>query len=453
MGNLLASLQTTADSMAAVEKAIDTATNNVMNAKSAGFAKQRLPLLAKRFEIDSGLIGGAEAGDLVSSRLRYLERSVWDQAHGWGKYAQRESLLERLEPVFDIASGSGIAGALDRLFQSFSQWSVNPNDTPIRQTVIDRARDLAATFQYSAASLAEAREDIQNELASVLEKINRVGEQIRQFNLEIRQDVRTQWDAGLDAHIHTQLEELAEYVDFDVLRGDDGAYTVNLGGQTPLVMGERFHPISADFSSGQAVILDFRGQDVTSQFQQGRLFSLVDVHNNFVPGVMQDLDLLAQSLADDINSALQSGLDRNGLPPAVDLFTYNTTTGPAASLSITAILPNELAGAIATAPGGNGNALNLAALATSKQVNDFTYTQYYGFVAGRAGRELANARKDEYSQSLLLAQARNLRAEKTEVSLDEEAANLIVFQRQYQANAEMVRILNELTGTVIDLIR
>ena len=57
------------------------------------------------------------------------------------------------------------------------------------------------------------------------------------------------------------------------------------------------------------------------------------------------------------------------------------------------------------------------------------------------------------AETLLLAQARNLRATETEVSINEEAANLVAFQRQYEANAELIRILNSLTETTINLIR
>ena len=39
------------------------------------------------------------------------------------------------------------------------------------------------------------------------------------------------------------------------------------------------------------------------------------------------------------------------------------------------------------------------------------------------------------------------------MNLDEEAANLITFQRSYEASAQLVKILNELTETVIGMLR
>jgi flagellar hook-associated protein 1 FlgK len=39
------------------------------------------------------------------------------------------------------------------------------------------------------------------------------------------------------------------------------------------------------------------------------------------------------------------------------------------------------------------------------------------------------------------------------VSLDEEAAYLMQFQRAYQANAQMITTLNELTESVLQMLR
>jgi flagellar hook-associated protein 1 FlgK len=158
-------------------------------------------------------------------------------------------------------------------------------------------------------------------------------------------------------------------------------------------------------------------------------------------------------LADRVNEVLRNGVDQNGLPPVTDLFTYDPLVGAAATLRVTAIRPEELAGALPSAPGGNGNALILAALGTSREIDDSTFTQFYGLIAGRLGRDLANARKEERTQDVLLGQAKALRADESAVSLDEEAVHLIAFQRAYQATAQLVRVLDEITQTTIGLLR
>ena len=52
----------------------------------------------------------------------------------------------------------------------------------------------------------------------------------------------------------------------------------------------------------------------------------------------------------------------------------------------------------------------------------------------------------------LLTQAQNLRSGISGVSLDEEATQLVTYQRGYEAIAKMVTVLDDLTETVIQMI-
>ncbi len=454
MGNLLSSLLTVADSMEVFQRALSVSQNNVTNASTPGFVRQRLSLEPKPFNLDLRLPGGVAAGSLISSREEYLEEGVRLQTQRLGRNSQQVADLAQVEPVFDITQNAGIAGAMDRLFQSFSQLSVTPNDTPTRQTVINRAVEVANAFNYTSAALSRVSGNGDRELRNTVDAINRVATRLRDFNTEIRRDYRNASNPGLDAQIHSTLEELSELVDFTVLRQKDGTMSLYVGGQTPLLVGDRLFPLQANLSGSSAQILSSGGVDITSHIQQGSLRALLDLRNTVVPTLLGDLNLLAQTLADRINTTLAGGLDASGQPPAVNLFAYNTAADAARTLRVTAITENQIAAALPAGPGGNGNALALAALATTPQVaGNFTFTEYYGRIAGSAGRQLANARDEQRTQELLLSQAKSLRGEISSVSLDEEAAMVIQFQRAYEASARLVSVLNDMTDEVLDFLR
>jgi len=453
MGNLLASLGSSADAMEAMQRALNVVQNNVTNASTPGYARQRINLEAERFELGTGLLGGVDASNLINSRTGYLETAVRSQVERWGRFAQQTDDLSQVEPIFDIAGGAGIAGALDDLYQSFSQWSVAPNHLPSRQTVIQRAQSMAQAFNFTATSLSRLSNNADTQLRTTVSSINAIAERIRGFNTELRRDSRAASDPGLDAQIHVALEELSELADVTVLKQDDGSYSIYLGGQTPLALGDSTYPIGTDFSGPQAKIVDAQGNDITGQIQQGRLRGTLDFRNSFLPSVRTELNTLAQTVADRVNTLLAAGVDMNGQPPAVNLFSYNAGAGAAFTLAVTAIQPDQLAAATTAAPGGNANALALASLATSKEIGGFSFSEYYGNIAARAGRSLATARQDARTQELLVSQARTQRSEVSAVSLDEEAAYLVQFQRNYQAAAEMFRVINEMTESMIGLLR
>jgi len=453
MGNLLASLRTAANSMRAFEQALSIVQNNVTNATTPGYAKQQVDLVALRFQPELEIVGGVEAGVLVSSRDRFSEESVWRQAGLMGNRGALAAAVSDVEPVFDITSGSGIAAALDRFYGAFSSLTVTPNSIPVRETVIRRAGDLAAAFRFTSATLARAGDNARREIAGVLREVGRIAGDIRDLNVEIRKDYRNRLDAGLDARMYAALERLSELVDFTALQQEDGTYSLFVGGQIPLVIGDRVFGLTADTSGEQVVIEDFDGRDVTAKIRQGRLAGMLDFVNRRLASYKEDLDRLASELADRVNGLLAGGVDLNGAPPAVDLFEYDAVSGAAFTLQVTGIQPEQIAAALPGAPGGNGNALLLAGLATSNEIDGATFMEFLGQLSGRVGADIREARDDERTASLLLSQARSLRDRASAVDLNEEAAAMIEYQRAYEASARLIRVIDELTETMMTILR
>jgi flagellar hook-associated protein 1 FlgK len=183
------------------------------------------------------------------------------------------------------------------------------------------------------------------------------------------------------------------------------------------------------------------------------LGALVLEKNTIIPGYTAQLNALAASFADNVNATLANGVGRDGLPPPAPLFGYSPTAGAAASLSVNSLTPDQVAAALASAPSGNGNAIAVAQLATQPLVGGFTFTQAFGNIGAQVGRDVSVARneKDQYTDTL--AQARQFRQQQTGVSLDEEAAKLLQFQQAYGAIGKLIGVLNDLTDTVMNIIK
>lgn len=433
------------------EKALEVSQNNVSNASTPGYAKQRLLIESLPFDPERQLPGGVLSGGTQGFRDPYAEQAVWRRQQDYGLSEQLVSQLNRLEPYFDVTGEAGIPGALNRFFQSVSAWSVAPNDTATRGAVIEQADYLAARVRDAATGLVSARTEAQQQIGNTVESINNLAGLVRDLNAQIRQDYRLSDDPGFDARLHTVLEELAEYVDFTTLRQSDGSVTLLMGGQVPLVVGDRQYQIEASVAGDTVAILDADGADVTARVSRGRLGGLLDYRNSTLPELESGLDLLASTLADRVNAVLASGVDLNGQPGAA-LFTCDGATGAALTLRLTSISAEELAGAVPASPGGNANVLNLLALAGAGEIGGATFTQHYAALARRVGRAVQTAREDLTTNQQLLLQARALREEISGVSLDEEAARLVEFQRAYQASARLVTVLNELTEIAVNLV-
>jgi flagellar hook-associated protein 1 FlgK len=153
-----------------------------------------------------------------------------------------------------------------------------------------------------------------------------------------------------------------------------------------------------------------------------------------------------------VNATLAQGVDRNGSPPPYGLFAYNPNA-PAATLDINPLVPDQIAAALAGAPGGNGNAIAMAQLSGAPIAAGFTLSQAFGALGAKVGRDVANARNEQSQYQDTLAQSRQFRQETTGVSLDEEAAKLLQFQQAYQAVGKLITVINDLTDSVMNIIR
>jgi len=452
MGSLTTALYNSAQALRTYEQCMAVTQNNVANANTPGYAKQIQTLAAAPFDIEQGYPGGMYAGPVLSTRDTFAETSVQTQQSAVNAAGQTVSDLQTLSPQFDVTGASGVSAALNGLFNSFSQLSVNPNDAVSRQNVLNQAQTAAQAFQQTATAILNTGNSVNSETGAMLGDINRLAGTIAQINSQVRKNPDGSVDAGVDAQLYSTLEDLAQDVNFTTLRQSDGSLSVYLGGQTPLVVGNTAFSVQGDFSLPQIVIRDENGKDITSQLTGGQLGSELQTKNTTLPSYLDSLNHLAQTLADQVNTTLANGLDSNGQAPTTDLFNYDATSGAAFTLSVNPLTTDQLAAASAGAPGGNGNALALSALSSATVVNGGTFSQAFGALGGQVGQSISNAQEEQTTSQNLLTQAQNLRSQTSGVSLDAEAANLITYQTAYQASSKMFAILNTLDDVTLGLI-
>jgi len=454
MGNLFVSLRNAAGAMKVFERAAGVVQSNVANASTPGYAKQVQVLTAMPMDLDRGLPGGVASGGTLNLRDAYAEATVRQRLTASGYADERRAQLEQLEPLYGIGEEAGLGAAINRFFQSMAALTVAPNDLAARQTVLDRADALARSFRSMATGLAEAENSAQRALQQRVDQLNATLSGIAGINRIFQQDFRAQEDPGLQSRLHNLLEDLSELADVSVLRREDGTVAVYLGGQTMLTSSGSFYPLSLDASDPARVeLLDAEGRVITDQLTGGRLKALFDIRNEVLPQRLADLDRLAQMLADDVNTVLLGGVDLDGNPPSQGLFTYSSSLGVARTLAIASMTARELPAADPSAPGGNAVAVATAELAQQKRIDGYTFVQHYAVQAAAAGRLVAEGREAAGVAGQLVTQARQFREEIQRVNLDEEAVILMQVQRAYEAAAQMIRVIDEMTQTVLGLIR
>ncbi|HTB18841.1 MAG TPA: flagellar hook-associated protein FlgK [Bryobacteraceae bacterium] len=452
MGSLSTSLINSANALRVYSEALEVVQNNVTNANTPGYASQSATLVAQAFDLNTGAPGGVSLGASQSSRSQFAEQSVRTEQNALAYDQQQVSDLSTAQNYFSLSTTSGIAPDLSALFESFSQLSVTPNDTVARQTVLNDAATLAEDFNNTASGLLSQTNNLDQATSSTIASINQLASTIANINSQHRVDPDGGVDAGVDAQLNSSLEQLSQLVNFTTLQQSDGTVSVYIGGQTPLVLGQEAYAVQGDFSTPQAALLSSSGSDITSQITSGQLGAELNDNNNVIPSYVSSLNSLAQTLADQVNNTLNGGIDENGAAPTTNLFSYDATTGAALTLSVNPLTPDQIAAAAPGSPGGNGNALALAALANAPVANGYTFAQAYGNLGAQVGGDLAAAQNNSTTDQSLLGQAQALRQQISGVSLDSQAETLMLYERSYDAISKMLGVLTSLSLDVVNLL-
>ncbi|PWU07558.1 MAG: hypothetical protein C5B51_09780, partial [Terriglobia bacterium] len=228
MANLLSSLGSSGEALAVFQRALDVVQNNINNSSTPGFASQSLNLAALPFDLTAGLAGGVAARGLLSARDEYADEEVRRQVQLLGRYEMQAQATSSLSNYFDPTGNSGVPAELNQLFQSFSAWSVTPNDTSARQSVLNAAGALAAGIRSLAGSLSRTGTDLGNQIGTTVQQINQLTAQIGQLNAQKLRSSSP--DPNQDANLHAALEQLSQLTDISTVTQADGTVTVVLSG-------------------------------------------------------------------------------------------------------------------------------------------------------------------------------------------------------------------------------
>jgi flagellar hook-associated protein 1 FlgK len=145
--------------------------------------------------------------------------------------------------------------------------------------------------------------------------------------------------------------------------------------------------------------------------------------------------------------------DNTGTPLAGDVYTISSTRDAARSISMGITDTDKIAASatLATLPGDNTNALALAALKDFSSISGNTFSEYYAQIVADIGIELNTAASNAEARERIVQQMEVQRASISGVSMEEEAVELIKLQRAYEAAAQLMRTVDEMYDTLLNI--
>jgi flagellar hook-associated protein 1 FlgK len=186
----------------------------------------------------------------------------------------------------------------------------------------------------------------------------------------------------------------------------------------------------------------------------GRVGGLLAVRDEDLGEAIRRLDEFAARLVGDVNSLHASGVDENGRPAgaffAITGVGQDGVEGAAQRIEVVGALvadPTRVASGRGAAPAENGVALDIAALRNDPRGASGMLRSLIVDLGGRSRESQDLTIAQQFVVDAFHAQRESVSG----VSLDEEAAHLLQFQRSYEAAARVLATADEMARTILAL--
>jgi flagellar hook-associated protein 1 len=196
MGSTFMGLETARRGMMAQQSALYTTGQNVANASTPGYSRQRVnfaqteayPSIGMDREQIPGQMGtGVKAGAIQRIREGFLDVQYRGENNKLGYWQSRSDAMSKLESIMNEPSDSGLASTMDQFWQSLQDFALNPTNTNngARSVVRQRGEAVAETFNYLSNSLASIQKDQRSQVDVTTKEVNSILYQINNVNQQI----------------------------------------------------------------------------------------------------------------------------------------------------------------------------------------------------------------------------------------------------------------------------
>jgi len=491
------------------QKSLDIVGNNLANANTDGYTRQRVERAAVYYSpsasrIASNAVNSAGAGvrSLGVSQIRdsFVDKCYRDETSLSSYYGKSADILNDIIDVFpeaaDVTDDPGLTGAMENLYKSLNNYIQNPTLESEANIVKTSFANIVQVLKRADSNLSVVAERQTIDLDTTIKRTNELLERISYLNKTITKDASTFADTDgtyfgpnelLDER-NMLLDELSKYCDINVINRDNLTVDIEIGGHTALNR-DGCDALNMTTNSEGYVSITWRSEGTKAELKAGSITAYAEVINGRGPNVRSNdettshgipyyrdrLNTFAAALAEAANNTIPVA-DENGNPKMVDgKIVYKTLLGAkqasgttntaddisAANISISDKWNNEGAGYFIYSKKENvqNYAQQLSYRLFNKPDNQFnsygekfegTFSEYVNDMVGKAGTD-TGFNEGRYQAAASVADSFLTKREGISgIQRDEETANMLMFQKSYQAAARVMTVMDSLLNTLIN---
>lgn len=460
MADLFSMLGVTARALDAQRFGLDVIGQNLANVNTPGYARRSIVLgqVAPTDPWSAG--GGVDVMAVQSARAPLIEARLRLEQPASARDGAVAEHLAVIEAGFGLP-GASLDAEVARFYNTYGALALNPTSSVARQQVILEGQSLAAAFAEMASRLDASRRSADADLRDAAMQVTALARQLADLNRALSAATGTAVE-GLRDQQSVVLAQLSELAAIQPIQREDGTIDITIGNGRALVVADLVYPLQLESQppDGFAALLTDGAAtttDITAEITGGRISGLLAVRDTLVPGYIDRLDALAYGVVTDVNALTRSGYDLSGAA-GVDFFAQPAVVAGASRLvAVRAAVAADsglVVAASAPAAGSNGVARAVAALQdTAITGGTGRPSDAWSELVYRVGADVRTAQEMKVGHDQVTEQLRVLRDQISGVSIDEEAALLMRFQRAYEANARFFQVTDQTLDLLMQLVR
>lgn len=441
------------------QQALDVTAHNIANANTPGFTRQRViqgatpafPAPYWNRPLIQGQMGtGVQVQSVQRVRDSYFDGQIRRENQSLGGWEVTKNNLEQIETIFNEPSDGGLLNIMGQFWSSWQELSKNPESISTRTGVLETGRLLATTFNQLDSKLGRIQDNVNEQVAVKVSEINSLARRISEINRGVLR-VKAYGSEPNDLLDERDLliDKLSRLVDVKLADLDTGATSIFING-SQLVSEYGYSELEVVSNPGNGFYdVKWKASGIATAIYGGEVKALIDTRDITVPAYRSEINTLAASIISQVNALHFTGFGLDG-STRLDFFSGATAADIAMSPDVSD--PRRLGASISGEPGDNSNTLAIAQLKNALVMggNMVTMDDYYRSLVTNLGVESQQAKAMLANGKMYYELIENHRQSVAGVSLDEEATNMIKFQRAYQSAARLITVFDEMMDVLIN---
>ena len=307
----------------AFRQALDVTGQNIANANTDGYVRQRADLVARESTpVGASWVGnGVEVGGLA----RVVDDFLADQSRvSQSNSARLEVFAGQAARVTNLLGdpSGGLSNALQRLTNAIEAVATEPASMAARQGLVETLDATVSQMRGLDARLRELDGSTHVRIVAEASAVDGLAVSLATLNRDIGVARATSGSApnGLLDQRDRLLDQLAAKVSIRVVANDDGAVNVYLSGGQSLVLGDASVRVAtvndpADIGRFRVVLRNgSSSEDVTRSISGGVLGGLFELREEVLDPARNEVGRIATALTSALNAQHQKGVDFLGVP-------------------------------------------------------------------------------------------------------------------------------------------